>query len=62
MVKEMMAMFDVLTPEMLARIKIMASLFMTENRQYGHPDDDQKVIYGFISDIKIYDNDVKIYF
>ncbi|WP_435645070.1 hypothetical protein [Butyricicoccus porcorum] len=62
MTKETMAAFDALTPEMIARIKTMPSLFMAENRQYGHPDDDQKVIYGFVSDIKIYDNDVKIYY
>ena len=62
MTKETMAAFDALTPEMIARIKTMPSLFMAENRQYGHPDDDQRVIYGFVSDIKIYDNDVKIYF
>ena len=60
--KETMAAFDALTPKMIARIKTMPSLFMAENRQYGHPDDDQRVIYGFVSDIKIYDNDVKIYF
>lgn len=62
MAKETMLLFDALTPEMIKRIKTMPSLFMAENRQYGHPDDDQRVIYGFISDIKIYDNDVKVYF
>ena len=62
MTKETMALFDALTSEMLSRIKTMPSLFMAENRQYGHPDDDQRVIYGFVSDIKVYDNDVKIYF
>lgn len=62
MTKETMAMFDSLTPEMIARIKTFPSLFLAENRQYGRPDDDQCVIYGFVSDVKIYDNDVKIYF
>lgn len=62
MTKETMAMFDALTPEMITRIKTLPSLFLAENRQYGHPDDDQRVIYGFVSDVKIYDNDVKIYF
>ena len=61
MTQEAMALFGALTPEMKNRIKTMPSLFMAENRQMGHPDDDQRVIYGFISDIKIYDNDVKIY-
>jgi hypothetical protein len=62
MTKETMAAFDALTPDMMAQIKRMPSLFMAENRQYGHPDADQLVIYGFVSDIKIYDNDVKIYY
>ena len=62
MSKETMNLFDALTPEMLARIKTMPSLFMAESRHYGRPDDDQRVIYGFVSDIKVYDNDVKIYF
>ncbi len=54
--------FDTLTPEMIEEIKTLPSLFLAENRPYGRADDDQRVIYGFVSDIKIYDNDVKIYF
>lgn len=61
MTDEAMMLFGALTPEMINRIKTMPSLFMAENRQMGHPDDDQRVIYGFVSDVKIYDNDVKIY-
>ena len=54
--------FEVLTPEIIEEIKTLPSLFLAENRPYGRADDDQRVIYGFVSDIKIYDNDVKIYF
>lgn len=54
--------FDALTPEMIAEIKTLPSLFLAENRPYGRADDDQRVIYGFVSDIKIYEDDVKIYF
>lgn len=54
--------FDTLAPEMIEEIKTLPSLFLAENRPYGRADDDQRVIYGFVSDIKIYDNDVKIYF
>ena len=54
--------FDALTPEMIADIKTLPSLFLAENRPYGRADDDQRVIYGFVSDVKIYDDDVKIYF
>lgn len=34
---------------------------MAENNHSGRADDDQKVIYGFVSDCKVYENDVKIY-
>ena len=54
--------FDALTPEMIEEIKTLPSLFLAENRPYGKADDDQRVIYGFVSDLKIYENDVKIYF
>ena len=40
----------------------MPSLFLAENEAYGKANDYQRVIYGFVSDVKIYDNDVKIYF
>lgn len=53
--------FDPPTPETISDIKRMPSLFMAENRNYGRADDDQVVIYGFVSDVKIYDNDIKIY-
>lgn len=43
------------------QIIMMQFLFMAENHQYGNADDGQKVIYGFVSDFKIYENDVKVY-
>lgn len=43
------------------QIIMMPSLFMADNHQYGNADDGQKVIYGFVSDYKIYENDVKAY-
>ena len=54
--------FEALTPEIVEEIKTMPSLFLAENEAYGKANDDQRVIYGFVSDVKIYDNDVKIYF
>jgi hypothetical protein len=53
--------FSGMTKEDKQQIVTMPSLFMAENHQYGNADDDQKVIYGFVSDYKIYENDVKIY-
>lgn len=60
MSEETMAKFSSMTQENKDEIKTMPSLFMAENRDYGKADDDQMVIYGFVSDLKIYDNDVKI--
>lgn len=54
--------YDALTPEMIDEIKTLPSLFMAENNEYGKATDDQRVIYGFVSDVKIYDEDVKIYY
>jgi len=62
MSEETMARFAPMTQENKDEIKTMPSLFMAENRNYGKADDDQMVIYGFVSDLKIYDNDVKIYY
>ena len=39
---------------MIEEIKTLPSLFLAENRPYGKADDDQRVIYGFVSDLKIY--------
>jgi hypothetical protein len=62
MSKETMDRFAEMTQENKEEIKTMPSLFMAENRNYGKADDDQMVIYGFVSDLKIYDNDVKVYY
>ena len=57
-----MAKFSSLTEENRAQIMTMPSLFMAENNKYGKADESQNVIYGFIPDIKVYDNYVKAYF
>jgi hypothetical protein len=54
--------FDALTPEMIAEIKTLPSLLMAENKEYGKASEEQRVIYGFVSDVKIYEEDVKIYY
>lgn len=62
MSKETKDRFAAMTQENKEEIKTMPSLFMAENRYYGKADDNQMVIYGFVSDLKIYDNDVKVYY
>ena len=54
--------FAPMTEENREQIKTMPSLFMAENNQYGKADENQNVIYGFVSDIKVYDNYVKVYY
>lgn len=50
-----------MTKEDKQQIIMMSSLFMADNHQYGNADDGQKVICGFVSDYKIYENDVNVY-
>lgn len=50
------------TPEIKRRILTLPSLFMAENNQYGNADDGQNVIFGFVTDFKIYEKDVKVYY
>ena len=59
---ETKALFTPVSMENKARIMTLPSLFMAENNRYGDATDDQKVIYGFVSDMKLYENDVKIYY
>lgn len=54
--------FTGMTQENKQEIITMPTLFMAENNRYGNADNDQRVIYGFVSDYKIYENDVKIYY
>ena len=61
MSKETKEKFSGMTKEDKQQIIMMPSLFMAENHQYGNADDGQKVIYGFVSDYKIYENDVKVF-
>lgn len=62
MTEETKRKFEKLTDENLAEIKTMPSLFMAENMKYGKADDKQMVIYGFIPDLQIYDNEIKVYY
>ena len=62
MTEETKEMFATLTGEMIERVKTLPSLFMLESNNYGYPDDDQMVIYGFVTGIKMYEESIKIYF
>lgn len=51
-----------LTPEAIAEIKRFPSLFASENHHYGHTDPDHLALFGFVTDVKIQENSIKIYF
>jgi len=46
----------------IMEIKTFPALFMSENHQYGRTDPDHRAYFGFITDIKVQDNGIKIYF
>ena len=59
---EISAEFAALTPEAIAKIKTFPSLFAGENRQYGRTDTDHLAFFGMVTNIRIQENGIKIYF
>lgn len=51
-----------LSPEAMAKIKTYPALFASENLYYGRIDEEQYAYYGYVTDIKIQDNGIKVYF
>lgn len=51
-----------LSPEAVATIKTFPALCASENHFYGRTDDTQYAHFGFVTDIKIQDNGIKVYF
>ena len=50
------------TPEAIAEIKKYPALFCSENHNYTKTDPDHMAYYGYIKDIKVQDNGIKVYF
>ena len=59
---EISAQFATLTPEAIKAIKTFPSLFVSENRHYGRTDTDHLALFGIVTDIRIQENGIKIYF
>ena len=59
---EISSQLAALTTEAIATIKTFPSIFATENRHYGRTDDDHNAIFGFVTDVRIRDKDIKIGF
>lgn len=51
-----------LRPEAIAELKTFPTIIATENHQYGNTDEQHFAIYGMITDIKIQDNGIKVYY
>ena len=53
--------FSTLTPEALNKIKTFPCLFANENTAYGHTDEEQNLGYGYIRQLKVRRDGIKIY-
>ena len=51
-----------LTPEAISIIKTFPALFCSENHHFSTTDPDHLAYYGYVKDIKIQDNGIKIYY
>ena len=54
--------FSALSADAIAQIRTFPSLFTSENHQYGRTDDAHMAYFGLVTDVKIQDNGIKVYF
>lgn len=59
---ELKSRYAALTPEAIEGLKRYPAIFADENHSYGQTDEEQDAYFGFVKDIKIKDNGIKIYF
>lgn len=59
---EISARYAPLSTEAIAEIKTFPSIFATENRHYGKTDADHLALFGFVTDIKVQENGIKVYY
>lgn len=62
MAPETKALFSTLSDEAIAQIKMLPSLFTSENRGFGKTDDTHQACYGLVTEIRVQDNGIKIHF
>ncbi|MHB1153720.1 MAG: hypothetical protein ACYC00_15565, partial [Eubacteriales bacterium] len=43
-------------------IKTLPTIFASENTRYGRSDDTQQAFFGMVTDVRVQDNGVKIYY
>jgi hypothetical protein len=54
--------FSALSADAITQIRTFPSLFASENHQYGRTDDSHIAYFGLVTDVKIQDNGIKVYF
>ena len=59
---ELKNQYAALTPEAIAEIKTFPTIIATENHSYGKTDEAHCAHYGIITDIKVLDNGIKVYY
>ena len=59
---ELKTKYASLTPEAIECLKRYPAIFADENHSYGKTDDAQDAYLGFVNDIKIQDNGIKVYY
>lgn len=60
--KDISAQFAALTPDVVDAIKSFPSIFASENRQYGRTDADHLAFFGLVTDVRVQENGIKIYY
>lgn len=60
--QEMKELCASLSPEAIAIIKSFPAIFCSENHRYAKTDPDHMAYYGYVTDIKVQDNGIKVYF
>jgi len=62
MADETKKQFSALNADAIAQIRTFPSLFASENHQYGKTDDTHMSYFGLVTDVRIQDNGIKVYF
>lgn len=60
--QELKDAYATLTPEAISAVKTFPVIIATENHAYGKTDDQHQAIYGIITDVKVQDNGIKVYY
>lgn len=60
--QEMKELCASLSPEAIAIIKTFPAIFCSENHHYAKTTPDHTAYYGYVTDIKVQDNGIKVYF